>query len=244
LTLDELIKGLQAYGGMAVAVEGRLEAKGWEPSEVKALVKSQKELASKLASGSKVAIWPRTLYFPDENQISRDQFELFQKMEGGCGRQDYGACKQCAKCKAKDYVNCSHRAGPCFRCSPGSDAFTCTIAVINSAILKLSKVTPLPECGLLYRGLNGMSFPEHLLEMRDSSKMQKDDDIKSFMDSVQGFVEFGFSSATPDKKVAWAYSGAAECKGMKCGSWNAEKGFCEAHRSTILEIQTGQIDRG
>jgi len=40
------------------------------------------------------------------------------------------------------------------------------------------------------------------------------------------------------------YSGASACKGKKCPCWNAEKDFCEAHRSTILEIQTGQIDRG
>lgn len=40
------------------------------------------------------------------------------------------------------------------------------------------------------------------------------------------------------------YSGASACKGKKCPCWNEEKGFCEAHRSTILEIQTGQIDRG
>ena len=89
-----------------------------------------------------------------------------------------------------------------------------------------------------------MSFPDHLLEMHESSKMENDEEIKTFMDSLQGFVEFGFSSATPDKKVAWTYSGASECKGVKCRSWNEVKGFCEAHRSTILEIQTGQIDRG
>ena len=30
----------------------------------------------------------------------------------------------------------------------------------------------------------------------------------------------------------------------KCKAFNTETGFCEHHRSTILEISTGQIDRG
>ena len=54
----------------------------------------------------------------------------------------------------------------------------------------------------------------------------------------------GFSSATPKKEVALEYSGALSCKGPKCSAWNKDKGFCEHHRSTILEISTGQIDRG
>ena len=55
----------------------------------------------------------------------------------------------------------------------------------------------------------------------------------------------GFSSATPKKEVALEYSGALSCEGPnKCKAFNVQEGFCEHHRSTILEISTGQIDRG
>ena len=100
--------------------------------------------------------------------------------------------------------------------------------MVNSAILKLSRVTPLAPDRLLYRGVQGMSFPQELLETGAWPK---------------GFVEFGFSSATPDKWVAIEYSGVKQCKGTECAGWLKE-GFCADHQSTILEIGTGQIDRG
>ena len=39
-----------------------------------------------------------------------------------------------------------------------------TNAVVNSAMLKIPKVTPLSTDSLLYRGLNGMAFPAYLLD--------------------------------------------------------------------------------
>jgi hypothetical protein len=64
--------------------------------------------------------------------------------------------------------------------------FTTTIAVINSAIVKLSYVTDLAVSRKLYRGIQGMSVPDVLLRMQGKSS----------------FVDFAFSSATPEKEVA------------------------------------------
>jgi len=73
---------------------------------------------------------------------------------GGCGKIDYAACKRVQDCQicrkaaklggpaaAKRYFECPNKsAEQCPDCAPGSDCFTSTIAVINSAIKKLSRV--------------------------------------------------------------------------------------------------------
>lgn len=135
----------------------------------------------------------------------------------------------------------------CPSCVPGADCFSTCVAVINSAIYKLTQETPLAEGRTLYRGINGMTFPEELLLIDETPE------------GIRGFVEFAFSSATPDRKVAIEYSGghckcaeeaaAAAERGEKYeGGWVAGDdklgGYCEIHRSTILEIETGQVDRG
>lgn len=140
-----------------------------------------------------------------------------------------------------------------------------------------------------------MFYPEKLLQISEG---------------IQGFVEYGFRSATPDKRVALEYSGRAECKGSACEGWSpalglqwekhgqtmprgqelsnpklakeletkseftleewkdfgidakdlgndsfiksgaiyfrpvAGLGFCKHHLSTIIEVATGQVDRG
>ena len=77
-------------------------------------------------------------YFKDPQNIKRDECARFSRFEGGCGKRDYGP-KYCPKC------------------APGADAFTHTIAVVNSAIKKLCKVTHLARAsklapsGTLYR---------------------------------------------------------------------------------------------
>lgn len=112
-------------------------------------------------------------YFPNQDKISKDQVLKFQLLEGGCGKRDYGPLS-------------------CAKCAPGVDCFSTTIAVINSAILKLSKVTPLPTSGLLYRGLNLLSFPHHLLA--GLGIVDGDTDVlnvAAFQDAYRGFVEFG-----------------------------------------------------
>ena len=88
-----------------------------------------------------------------------------------------------------------------------------------------------------------MSFEGRLLEF-GAPEHSEHLSAGAFPDTCRGFVEFGFSSATPNKDVALTYAGVLECKGVKCECWNTDKGFCEKHRSTVLEIQTGQIDRG
>lgn len=146
-------------------------------------------------------------------------------MEGGCGKQDYGACKneECAKCIARDYARCPNKVGPCFRCSPGSDSFTCTIAVVNSAILKLSKVTPLPKGGLLYRGINFMSFPDSLLEMQDklvASDSHVSGDAEAFVDTIRGFVEFGECAGhRPLMSPCFIPHGAPYQLRIRCPEW-------------------------
>ena len=222
---------------------------------------------------------------------------------GGCGKLCYGACNK-ASCKAcgqaqklggpaqaNKYWECAHKIqAPCANCAPGCDSFTTTISVMNSAIKKLAKVTPLAaHGGVLYRGVATMAFPEQLLTFgtMDLSEVQPqpisstsprrqlraggapslamltqgahDSKITnltsnreafmrgdtSFQDTCRGFVEFGFSSATPDKHVASEYSMSSHCKGRGvCPGFNKDALICTQHRSTILEIQTGQIDRG
>ena len=136
-------------------------------------------------------------------------------------------------------------------------AFTCTIAAINSAIVKLATVTPLPAGLMLYRGLNCISFSPDLLDIQGMSSIaprpKTDGSMQSegvsvartrdFKDTCRGFVEFAFSSASTEKEVALDYSGYSACRKEECQSWNEAEGFCEAHRPTLLEIETGQIDR-
>lgn len=77
--------------------------------------------------------------------------------------------------------------------------------MLNSAIKKLRLVTLLPEKRLLYRGLTGMAMPDDVL-------------------AIGSFVEFAFSSATPDPYVAKSYAGS--------------------DRASIFEIRVGKIDCG
>ena len=185
-----------------------------------------------------------TRYFGDLQHITLDELARFRLFEGGCGKRDYGACKKpnCVPCAdaaklggegpgaALRFWECPNKVQlPCSNCAPGTDAFTHTNAVINSAIKKLSKVTALAKessmapSGTLYRGLNGMAFPEKLLQIGAAEDLSAAEST----DSCRGFVEFGFSSATPNKSVALEYSGAVACEGAgKCKGFNVEKGFC------------------
>ena len=151
-------------------------------------------------------LWERTgRYFKNTSTITQEEFQRFRLMEGGCGKRDYGACKNrnCVACAAADklggkvpgaackFWECGDKISKaCLKCAPGADAFTNTIAVINSGIKKLSKVTPLEKVselassGTLYRGIDGMAFPKELLEIDDLS-------AEEFKDKCKGFVEFG-----------------------------------------------------
>ena len=62
-----------------------------------------------------------------------------------------------------------------------------------------------------------------------------------FYDSCRGYVELAFSSATPDKHVAFTYSDALKCKGEDCDGWSEDERMCNKHLPTVLEINTGQV---
>ena len=73
--------------------------------------------------------------------------------------------------KRKCTPDCKKKHGEqCSNCAPGSDCFVTTIAVINSGITKLGKVTPLVPMGKngrrkLFRGISNRALPEYLLRL-------------------------------------------------------------------------------
>ena len=95
------------------------------------------------------------------------------------------------------------------------NTYATTIHAINSAIIKLSKLT---VAQTVYRGLTGAVLPKQFFE-RDA-------------EGLTGGVEFGFSSTTSDRKVAEFY---AKTKKQAEG---------EQMASTIIEARMGMIDRG
>lgn len=101
------------------------------------------------------------------------------------------------------------------------NTYTTTIHVINSAIVKLSRLMPAAK---VFRGVSGgMLPPEFFAKDRVSTS---GDGAGALSDGgSNGVVEFGFMSTTVDREVASEY---------------ATKGSA----STVLEIQMGMIDRG
>ena len=69
--------------------------------------------------------------------------------------------------------------------------------------------------------------------------MREEDKDILHANQLRGFVELGFSSATPSESVALQYAG-------RCGAAceRDSDGYCKTHLSTLLEIETGHIDRG
>jgi hypothetical protein len=95
---------------------------------------------------------------------------------------DKSAQAKSGRCAALDVAAFDfEQSDKCGNCAPGNDCFTTVNAVINSAITKLAKVTPLAPDRTLYRGVAGMGFSPELLELEHGPR---------------GFVEFAFSSAT------------------------------------------------
>ena len=96
-------------------------------------------------------------YFSDCSKIDQHEYDRFRSCVSGCGKIYYGACKQdsCTVCSdgTQDFSECPSKQKACCLCAPGKDCFTTIIAVANSAIQKLSQVTPLAKSRLLYRGL-------------------------------------------------------------------------------------------
>ena len=58
----------------------------------------------------------------------------------------------------------------CGSCAPGVHCFTTCVSVINSAICKLAPFTDLSPNRVLFRGLNGMAFPQDILDIETKPK--------------------------------------------------------------------------
>jgi len=110
---------------------------------------------------------------------------------------DKSAQAKSGRCAALDVAAFDfEQSDKCGNCAPGTDCFTTVNAVINSAITKLAKVTPLAPDRTLYRGVAGMGFSPELLELEHGPR---------------GFVEFAFSSATPNEDIARQYAAPCHC---------------------------------
>ena len=104
-----------------------------------------------------------------------------------------------------------------------------TISVLDSALKKTAKVTPLGGSRKLYRGLRGVCLPDQILDLESGEA---------------GFCEISFISLTPDKQVALHYAGALECQLQACKAWCPQHDICGEHKSTMMEIGTDAINRG
>ena len=69
--------------------------------------------------------------------------------------------------------------------------YTTTLHIINSAVVKLGKLT---KAGTVYRGLSGGTLPEEFWQSNDYG--------------VCGGCEYAFMSTTLDKHVAFSYAGS------------------------------------
>ena len=96
-----------------------------------------------------------------------------------------------------------------------TNRFPTTIHVLVSAVHKLSRSMQLPTGLVLYRGLGGsVSLPAPFFHSDSYGR--------------RGFTEWGFMSATADRKVAVRYSGVDELKPLPI----------------VLEIRVRAVDRG
>jgi len=80
--------------------------------------------------------------------------------------------------------------------SAAKNRFTITISMVNGAIRKLVRVTPIipDKCHIkLYRGISRMAMPEQFFKLDKNN--------------CRGFEESGFTSATTDRKAAIHYAG-------------------------------------
>ncbi len=101
------------------------------------------------------------------------------------------------------------------RFEQGGNLFPTTIFVLESAVLKLSRVMRLPPGLELFRGLGGLA------ELPDSFD-QPDEHGR------RGYLEFGFLSTTSRRETAVEYSGAGEGKPLPM----------------VIQTRASSIDRG
>ncbi len=98
----------------------------------------------------------------------------------------------------------------------GANQFATTIFVLQSAVLKISRVMPLPS-GLveLFRGLGGLAELPDSFYVRDKH-------------GCWGYMEWGFLSTTSHRETAVEYSGAGEGKPLPL----------------VIQLRATSIDRG
>ncbi len=115
--------------------------------------------------------------------------------------------------------NCILRQYPAIRFEAfrdGGNLFSTTIAVLSSAVQKLSRAVRIAEGTLFYRGLPRM------MELPDSF-------FKPDAKGRCGFTDFGFVSTTLNKKIAFNYAGVAKGSGPI---------------AMVIIIQATAVDRG
>jgi hypothetical protein len=98
----------------------------------------------------------------------------------------------------------------------GGNLFSTTIAVLASAVQKLSRAVYIPEGTLFYRGLSRM------MELPDAF-------FKPDAKGRCGFTDYGFVSTTLNKQIAFNYAGADKNIGPI---------------AMVIVIQATAVDRG
>jgi hypothetical protein len=97
----------------------------------------------------------------------------------------------------------------------GGNLFATTIFVLESAVLKISRVMRLPPGMELFRGLGGQAeLPDTFYQMDEHG--------------CQGYLEYGFLSTTSHRETAVEYSGAGEGKPLPM----------------VIQTRVSSIDRG
>jgi hypothetical protein len=122
-------------------------------------------------------------------------------------------------CAQYDVYNCILRRYPEKRFQSyrdGGNIFSTTIAVLASAVNKLSRAVYIPEGTLFYRGLPRM------MELPDAF-------FKPDAKGRCGFTDYGFVSTTLNKKIAFTYAGVDKGSGPI---------------AMVIVIQATAVDRG
>jgi tetratricopeptide (TPR) repeat protein len=144
-------------------------------------------------------------FYPGRNRKDiKDLMKLATSIEGKLVREEVIAVRLYTG-PAFLCLNKGLREGGLKAKKKGIQNFPATCAALNSAIKKLRVVTQLPKMRKLFFGIRGLALPQKVLESAS-------------------FVNFAYTSATPNIVVAREYAGGKH--------------------ASLFEIQVGQIDRG
>ena len=186
------------------------------------------------------------LDMPEDGKLGLAQALINGVVSGGCGKQEYGACKdsmKCAACKKGELWKCGFRKQKgCVRCAQGADAFNVTISTLGSALVKLARNTEPPD-EPLFRGIEDLALPVSVLERQavDSPSLGS-----AYLSCGNTFVEKGFMSMSSCRDVARLYTGANKCPTNCLGEnicqyWDSDRGMCQKHIGVVLEIDTDAL---